>query len=153
MTNPNLVIDWQTLPISPTEHEEQRALIRWTNYMSTSYPELKLLFAIPNGAKLPYSGRGKNRFSKQAIILKEEGLKSGVPDLCLPVAKHNYHGLYIEMKRMPNRGRKGGAPTEEQAWWKDQLTKQGYLSVICWGAEDAIRILSEYLGILIQGDL
>lgn len=143
--------NFATTPIesmdTPSEHDEQRALIWWTNFYSTSHPELKLLFAIPNGAKLPYSGKGKHRFSRQAIILKEEGLKNGVPDLCLPVARNNFHGLYIEMKRIPIRGRKGGQPTQEQKWWKEQLTQQGYLAITCWGAKEAIAVLTSYLNI------
>ena len=41
--------------------------------------------------------------------LRAEGLKSGVPDLCLPSAHGEYHGLYIEMKRTKRRQGDPGA--------------------------------------------
>ena len=74
-----------------TEAQHQALLIKWTQLPSIreQYPELKLLHHIPNGGK---------RDSIEAKHLKIQGVKSGVPDLCLPVARKNYHALYIELK-------------------------------------------------------
>lgn len=33
-----------------------------------------------------------------AVALKRQGVKAGVPDICLPVARNGYHGLHIELK-------------------------------------------------------
>ena len=41
---------------------------------------------------------GGKRDAKTATILKRQGVKAGVPDLHLPVARGGYHGLYIELK-------------------------------------------------------
>lgn len=129
-----------------TEHEDQATIIDWSIRMTPAYPELALLYAIPNGAKLPYRNTvGRNgkhyRFSPEAKKLIAEGLKKGVPDLCLPVARKGYHGLYLELKRF------GGKLSEDQKWWLDQLNAQGYLAVPAWGYQEGIDVLSDYLDI------
>ena len=65
--------------------------------------------------------------------------EAGVPDLCLPVARGGYHGLYIEMKAGKNK------PTEKQLWWIENLKKQGYAVSVCWGFEAARMELEKYL--------
>ena len=75
----------------PTEHQEQCAVVQWAALQHGRYPELALLYAIPN------AGAGAQR--GQAGKMKAEGVKPGVPDLCLPVRRGKCSGLYIEMKR------------------------------------------------------
>jgi hypothetical protein len=66
--------------IAPTEHTEQKALFVLARMHIPRIPELELLHAIPNGAKLPYTFNAKGqRVSKQGRILIEEGLRAGVP--------------------------------------------------------------------------
>ena len=65
--------------------------------------------------------------------------KAGVPDLCLPVARNGFHGLYIEMKYGKNK------TTDNQKEWLKALTDQGYYTVVCYGAEEAERIIARYL--------
>ncbi len=114
-----------------TEHQEQSMLIAWARMTAGTWPELELLHAIPmGGARHPATGKK----------LKAEGARKGVPDLCLPVARHDYHGLYIEMKV------KGRYPTKEQKWWLDKLTEQGYQAVVCHGFAQAVDVITEYLG-------
>ena len=48
---------------------------------------------------------------RTAANLKKEGVKRGVPDICLPVSRGKYHGLYIEMKAGKNK------PSKEQKEW------------------------------------
>ncbi len=128
-----------------TEHAEQSELIRWTREAETlrDYPEVELLFAIPNGAKLPYKGKGRRRYSKEAVNLKREGLKPGVPDLCLPVPAGVYNGLFIEMKSL----RKGAKASDEQLWWFKMLTAQGFKCVVCRGFEAARDEIKNYLSL------
>ena len=83
---------------APTEDEEQAALIEWAYIEGLRRPELMLLYAVPNGGYRP---------PRTAAILKRTGVRPGVPDLCLPVARPPYHGLYIELKR--RRGAAGPA--------------------------------------------
>lgn len=130
-----------------SEHDEQVALFQWAALMSAQYPELELLYAVPNGAKLPYrKGANGKRYSPEAMRLKSEGLKPGVPDVVWPVARNGFHGLYLELKW------KGNKPSENQEWWLDRLAEQGYLAVACWGAQDAIETICEYAGIPYQAN-
>lgn len=113
-----------------TEHEEQAALLAWCGYAKATVPELGLLFAIPNGGR---------RHIKVATDMKAEGVKPGVPDLFLPVARNGYHGLFIELKTTQGR------LSAEQKCWLAALTEQGYLAVCCHGWDEARREISGYL--------
>lgn len=115
----------------PTEHEEQVALFAWALRAQVTYPELKLLYAIAN------AGAGAQR--GQAGKMKAEGVKRGVPDTCLPVAKSGYHGVYIEMKAQEGR------ISPEQAEWVSDLTKGGYYAVVAYGFVEARDHLLNYL--------
>jgi len=114
-----------------TEHQEQSMLIAWARMTEGTYPELALLHAIPNGGW---------RHKATAGRLKAEGLKPGVPDLCLPVPRGKYAGCYIEMKSRKGRVR------QSQRWWLDRLNEQGYLAVVCKGFAQAVDVITEYLG-------
>ncbi len=124
------------------EHDAQVSLFRAIEACADQYPEFSLLFAIPNGAKLPYTKtKTGKRFSRQAMVLIAEGLKSGVPDLFLPVARSGWHGMFIEMKRN-NRTNK---PSPEQREWITKLTKQGYKCIVAFGAEHAFIEMVKYV--------
>lgn len=82
---------------------------------------------------------GGSRNKIEAANLKKQGVKKGVPDLCLPVPRGVYHGLYIEMKAKKNK------PTQEQESWLKALDEQGYKTAVCWGWEAASRVITEYL--------
>lgn len=56
------------------EAEEQIAIMNWAEYNMGKYPELKYLYHTPNGG---------SRNSAEARNLKKQGVKAGVPDLCL----------------------------------------------------------------------
>ena len=75
----------------------------------------------------------------EAANLKRQGVKAGVPDLCLPVPKNGYHGLYIEMKYGRNK------TTQKQEEWLKALQEQGYYVAVCYGAEEAERLIASYL--------
>lgn len=57
----------------------------------------------------------------------------------LPVARGGYHGLYIELKVGSNKA------TALQKDWIKELTKQGYLAVVCYGWQEAAEQLVNYL--------
>lgn len=122
-----------------TEHAEQVAIFEWAKLRESIYPELELFYAIPNGAKLPYRRNKYGRYSPEALRLLAEGLKPGIPDMCLPVPRGGYCGLYIELKHGRNK------PTPAQVRIRELLTQQGYLAVVIWEAENAISLLENYL--------
>lgn len=115
----------------PLEDDEQALLFEWAEWNTTTYPSLSMLYAIPNGGY---------RKMATARRMKKTGTKKGVPDVCLPVSRGNYNGLYIEMKRA-----KGGRASDEQKWWLEHLTDQGYRAVICKGFAEARDELISYL--------
>lgn len=113
-----------------SEATEQEALVKWCGLQQSRHPELKLLYHVPNGG---------SRNTLEAANLKCQGVKAGVPDLCLPVSRNGFHGLYIEMKYGRNK------TTEKQKEWLEALTAQGYFAVVCYGAEEAKKVISRYL--------
>ena len=102
----------------------------WADLQKKKYPELDLLFAIPNGGA---------RHIAVARKLKAEGVKSGVPDLFLPVARLGYHGLFIELKAGKNK------LSENQIAWLEALEDEGYLAQACWGFDEAVDMILWYL--------
>jgi hypothetical protein len=52
---------------------------------------------------------------------------------------HPLHGLYIEMKT-----RKGKVSPAQRAWQK-RLRGMGYAAEVCYGADDAIATIEQYL--------
>lgn len=121
------------VPAVPTESEEQQAVMEWAEAASGRWPELRLLYHVPNEGQRSMATGGR---------LRAEGLKSGVPDLCLPSAHGEYHGLYIEMKRT-----KGSKVTPEQKEWMAALEVEGYKTALCKGADTAIEIITDYLAL------
>ena len=79
------------------------------------------------------------KLNSNAKHLKQQGVKSGVPDLCLPVPRGQYHGLYIEMKT------ESGHTSDEQEWWGERLQAQGYVWRVCHGWQAAVAVLEWYL--------
>lgn len=114
-----------------TEAQEQEALFAWARMQEGKYPELALLHAIPNGG---------SRHPVEAKHLKAQGVKAGIPDIFLPVARQGYHGLYIELKRMT-----GGRLSDAQEIWIDYLREQGYKAEVCHGFDEARREIVVYL--------
>jgi len=110
----------------PSEHEEQKTLFQWAR----NFPELTSMFAIPNGG---------HRNIITASRLKAEGVKSGVPDIFLPLARGKYHGLFIEIKAMKGRA------TDNQDIYLDNLRLNGYRAEVCHGFAEAKKAIEEYL--------
>ena len=116
-----------------TEAQEQKALFEWAAYSRRKYPQLDLMFHIPNGG---------SRDLIEARHMKEQGVKAGVPDICLPVPSGRYTALYIELKR-----REKGSVSDEQRGWIAALNRVGCKAVVCRGWEEARRVIEDYLRI------
>lgn len=114
-----------------SEDTEQINVIQWASWNINRYPELKWLFHVPNG--------GGSRNKQEAVKLKQMGVKAGVSDLELPYPKGSYCGLFIEMKFGDNRQQK------TQKEFLADMAAAGHFVVTCYSAEEAIRVIEEYL--------
>lgn len=108
-----------------SEHDEQVKLFQ----LAQEHGQLANMFAIPNGGLRSKATAGK---------LKAEGVRSGVPDIFLPLPSRGYHGCFLEMKVGYNK------PTENQEQWMEALTAAGYYCIVCWSAEEALQNLLWY---------
>lgn len=134
----------EQLAASGTEDGNQMALFAWAALNTETYPQLKNLFAIPNGG---------NRHIVEAIKFVGTGTRSGVPDMMLAYSSAKfphesdmwYHGLYIEMKKEMYRNRKNGGRSDEQIDWGNRLTAAGYCVKTCYNWIEAKDTLIAYL--------
>lgn len=115
-----------------SEHASQTALFCWSAlpYIRSKYPELELMFAVPNGG---------HRDKRTASNLRAEGVKAGVLDIFLPVARRGAHGLWLEMKNGDNK------LTDEQLRFGRKVTDQGYVVIVHYNWEGAVETLKWYL--------
>lgn len=117
----------------PVDREglEQASLMR---EVALRYPAAaKLIYHVPNGG---------HRHKLVAIKLKEQGVKAGVPDLVLPMARGGHFGLYIEFKAKPPFD---AAVSPSQDAYIQALLNQGYLAIVCRGSIDALETIRAYL--------
>lgn len=111
-----------------SERKAQQRLVAWMC-------EAKILhFAIPNGANV-------SPHHRQTLV--SEGLSAGCPDLCIPLARGSYHGLFIELKREDG----GSGLSELQKKWIASLNHQGYYAVECRGYQRAKECVEWYLSL------
>ncbi len=113
-----------------SEHQHQVALFQWAATLTHVHPELALMYAIPNAAK---------RSRRTGRHMKLEGLKPGIPDVCLPVPRGPWHALYIELKALRGRLR------DNQRRRLAELHAVGNACFVCKGWEEAAQILLRYL--------
>lgn len=92
-----------------------------------------LIFHVPNGG---------HRVKAVAAKLKAQGVKAGIPDLVLPMARGGFFGLYIEFKATPPND---AAISESQHERIRKLNAQGYLAVVCRGHFDTMEQIRAYL--------
>jgi hypothetical protein len=122
-----------------TEHSHQVALFMWCALNVGKFPDLKWFHAIKNEEK-----------SGSVVVgarSKAAGIKSGVSDTLLPVRRGEYSGLYIELKRpsrKPKCNGKGGV-SDEQLEFGKFVQSQGFGFVVCYGWEEAVKVLIQYL--------
>jgi len=107
-----------------TEATEQIAVIQYCDYNNIK------IFAIANGG---------SRHILEAVNLKKQGVKAGVPDLFIPIPNNEFHGLFIEMKYGKNK------PTEAQKEWLAYLNSVKYKSIVCYSTNEAINTINDYL--------
>jgi len=117
--------------LEPSESQSQRALIKWWSHACRGFGlHEKTLMAFPmQGARTPRNG----------ARMKAEGMRAGLPDCLVAVARSNYHGLWIENKTSK------GQLSESQQEMRDILIKQGYAWFLCRSLDEAINTITTYL--------
>lgn len=94
------------------------------------YPQ-HIIYAVPNGgARNPTTG----------AMLKREGVRRGIPDLCIPIARGGYNSLYIELKNG-----KAGRLSDEQKNVIDYLRRQGHKVEVARDFEGFREIVNNYI--------
>lgn len=116
-----------------SEATEQRDVISWCHHHENQYPDLKWIYHCPNGG---------SRQTAEAARLKTQGVKPGVPDLNLPIAKGTYHGLFMEMKY------NNGTVSPYQKEWLLAMRAAGYYTCVCYGYDYAVKVIEAYVNLL-----
>ena len=112
-----------------TERDHQVALFAWAKAMEGRLP-VDVLYHCPNGG------------ARNIIVarkMKAEGVKAGVPDAFLPVARKGYHGWFAELKT------ESGRLSPKQEFWRYRLLQEGYFWGLYRDWKDAADALEEYL--------
>lgn len=111
-------------------HHESRLQTSLVAAIRSLFPDARNIFAIPNGGV---------RSIATARRLKGEGVLAGVPDLFLPVARGQHHGLFLEVKT--EKGRLSPA----QASLCDYLKGQGYRVEVVRSVAQGVELVTGYL--------
>ena len=120
------------------EHIEQKTLIEWADMQPLARYTFKagkvgdFLFHIANGGA---------RSAVTGAILRSDGVRKGMLDLCFCLPNKNHHALYIEMKAPTKTAR----VSKEQRCWIDRLNEAGYLACVAYGFSQAKEIIEKYL--------
>ncbi len=108
----------------------QCAVFDWAAVYENRYPALHWLYANPNAGK---------RSKRQGAAMVREGLRKGVVDVCFPIPRGGFHGLYAELKIHPN------VLTVEQAAFLRAMSMVGHFTSTWWTFDQAIDELGRYV--------
>lgn len=113
------------------EDDEQRSLFHWLRAVRwKDRPLTKYAWHCWNGGK---------RNPKEAARMVGLGVKPGVPDVTMAIARHSFHGLYIELKVGNNR------LTDSQKEVQSMLIEEGYCVRLAYSWHEAARFVCDYL--------
>lgn len=70
---------------------------------------------------------------------KQQGVKSGVPDICILEPNKEFNGLFIEIKAGYNK------PSDNQNRWINRLNEKGFKAVWSNSFDETRAIIDEYL--------
>jgi hypothetical protein len=124
----------------PSEAQEQEQLVKWLDAKGVTY------FAVPNGGL---------RTLRTAAGLKRQGVKAGVPDMLIidhPVMEidgvaRTFVGVALELKRQSERPAEPAedfrdqpfkGASEAQRRWLARFSERGWISLVAYGALDAV---------------
>lgn len=125
-------------PSHDEEHEQEKFNCWFEAYLE---PKGYRWFHPANGGKRAGKMINGKWVPLEGIKLKRLGVKKGVPDVILPMARKSYHGLVIEFKRVDG---KMSDVSEEQADWLRWFASQNWSTHVAFGFEAAKRIVEDY---------
>lgn len=134
---PKLPSKWGPLIASGSEDEQQALFFEWVDANKGRFPELSLIFAVPNGS---------HKSKAQRAVMQLTGLRPGVPDVCVPLCVRAIGGrvvragLWIEFKR-PG----GGRVSPDQKIWHEMLREYGHEVHVCDRWYDAANYVIDHL--------
>lgn len=114
----------------PTEMQIHAGYVQWVRLAEKQWPALRLGYHCPNG---------EARDKPAALKLQRMGVRPGVPDWMLPVARGGYHGLALEFKRP------GGQLSDEQAEFIAALLAEGWACYVLTDRGQAVKLTVAYL--------
>lgn len=102
----------------------------WLSWQEKIDPRLAAIYHVPNERKCSmYAGK----------IMKQKGVRAGVPDVCGPIPTLKYPGFYFELKIKPN------TPSPKQIAFCKLLCGLGYCVHIAWSGNELIELTKKYL--------
>jgi len=122
------------------ERDEHAALVAWLrDVASLRWPKE----CIP-GQGFPFviSHSAGKRQGRAITAAKKAGLRSGIPDIFIPIPRGEDAGLWIELKRGTGRTVVSAA----QKAWIGWLNLHGFRARICHGCEEAQKAVIDYMG-------
>lgn len=115
----------------PTEGETQEAFFDWVRLMEIRDRRYSWIFAIPNG---------ELRDKRTAEKLFRQGVRAGVPDVCVPFPRWPHGALYIEFKSQSGRTKK------HQRLAHEDLIRMGNHVEVVRDVDTAMEIVKNWLG-------
>jgi len=111
---------------SPSESAIQKAVFKWVRMQ----PQLQyIVFKIANeGKRTPSYGRR----------MKEEGVLRGVFDIFVARARHDFNGMWLELKS------RNGVLSLDQHKFKKAQEAEGFLCIVSNDIEEAIDTIAWY---------
>ena len=116
--------------LKKSNKSEDRILSDFHLWMWETYPELRRLCFHPNNEA--------NLGPLVGAMNKAKGVVAGVADYIMLVPNQTSHGLCIEFK-VP-----GGVQHPHQITFMERVREQGFMYVVCFSTEEAIKIWQEY---------
>jgi hypothetical protein len=109
-----------------SEQAIHKTVIEWVRLHDDIAP---LVMHFPNEGK---------RTTRYGAFLKALGMRPGVADLFIAMARHHYHGAWIELKSA------SGVLSPLQNEFLADMTQQDYYTKACWGVDEAIETIKWY---------
>lgn len=143
-----------------SEHEEQVEVVKYlrkNKILHTSMPNENKYGGVIRGIlkNFKVGQQVANKIaamvtSKIERTLREEGKQKGYPDLLIDEPNRHYNGLRIELKRRRKQLKTKLSTSHtkispEQQEWINRLNEKGYKAVVCYGSDEAIDVIEEYM--------